>query len=99
MATPLVIASGASVSEGLFCGTLVPIGVFMPAAWDAANLTFQALLSGTWYNIYDDAGTELTAIASTSRYIAFDPTKFVGISSVRVRSGTAGTPVNQSAER
>lgn len=78
-------------------------GIHMPAAWDAANLTFQAapVTGGTFQNIYDDAGIELTMIAAVSRSIALDllagvlaPWRFL-----KIRSGTSGIPVNQASAR
>ena len=75
-------------------------GIVMPAAWTAANLTFQASADGTTYsNMYNSDGTELTVTASTSRYIYLDPAIFASVQFLKIRSGTAGTPVNQEAAR
>ncbi len=78
-------------------------GIIMPAAWDAANLTFQVsnAIDGTYVNLYDDAGNETTVTAAAGRAIAIDvaalqlaPWRYL-----RVRSGTSGTAVAQAAER
>ena len=72
----------------------------MPAAWDAANLTFQSSGDGVnYFNAYDELGAEVTVIASTSRRIRLDPTQWAGIQYIKVRSGTAGAAVNQTVQR
>ena len=97
---PATIANGQSLSGALSLGGLRLFGIVMPAAWTAANLTFQMSPDGgtTWVNMYDTNGTELTATAAVSRFIAFDPTNFASIQSIKVRSGTSGTPVNQGQD-
>lgn len=74
----------------------------MPAAWVAAALTFQACEreGGTFYDLYDDAASpaevsvpvaqqQVVALAKYSVYLA--PLRYI-----KVRSGTAATPVNQT---
>lgn len=97
----VTILSGASISDVIPTGARVPIGIVMPAAWTAANLTFQASADGgtTWVNLYTSDGTELTVTASTSRYITLDPNTWVGVNHLKIRSGTSGSAVNQSADR
>jgi hypothetical protein len=73
----------------------------MPAAWDTAGIT---VLGGNTYgslaNVYDQYGNELTLTVAASRSISLD-----GLESLlpwrylRLRSGTSGTPVNQTAAR
>lgn len=76
------------------------VGIQMPAAWDAANLTFQGSADGTTYfNVYDKAGTEYTVTAAASRYIILNRDDMLGIRYLIIRSGTAGVPVNQTAAR
>lgn len=94
------IALNASLSGAVAIGEKVAIGILMPAAWDAANLTFQGSVDGAAFsNVYDSSGNELTVTAAASRYICLDPTVFVGLNQIKVRSGTNGTPVNQTAAR
>lgn len=98
----LVIPNGASVSDVFEIGSqLSLIAIIMPASWTAANLTFQAAAGagGTYNNVYDDAGTELTVTAAASRFISLNPRYYVGMTNIKVRSGTAGTPVAQEASR
>jgi hypothetical protein len=76
-------------------------GIYMPAAWTAANLTLQASDSsgGTFRDVYDDAGTEEVITAAASRYISLYPDVFAGVRYIKIRSGTTSTPVNQGAAR
>lgn len=94
------IANGASLSDAVDLGGKLLGGILMPAAWTAANLTFQASADGVTYgNVYDAVGDEYTVTAAASRFIALDPSMFSGAQYVKVRSGTAGSPVNQGAAR
>lgn len=77
-----------------------PVGMMMPAAWTAANLTFQVAYDNSDFgNMYDAAGGEVTVTADTDIYIAIDPIDFAGCQYLKVRSGTSGTPVAQAAVR
>lgn len=98
----LTIANGTSLSGALDLSISggPPVGIQMPAAWTAANLTFQVSHDGTTYqNFQDAAGTEIVAVAAASVFIALDPTIWFGVRFLKARSGTAGIPVNQGAER
>lgn len=94
------IANGASLSDAIQTDGATIVGISMPAAWTAANLTFQASHDdATFNNVYDEIGTEKTVIVSTDRHIVLNPVDFIGANSIKIRSGTAGTPVNQGAAR
>jgi hypothetical protein len=98
--TTATIANGASLSAAADLGQKTLVGIEMPAGWTAANLTFQVSDDNVTYNdIYDNAGIELTMIAAASRYIIATPANWIGVRYVKVRSGTAGSPVNQGAAR
>lgn len=91
-------ASGQSMNGQLLSG------IVMPAAWTAANITFQATYdidaaTPVWNDLYDESGNEVTVVAAAARFIRLNPTDFAGISGLKVRSGTTGTPVNQAAAR
>lgn len=101
----ITIANGASLSDAVACNSRSLVGIIMPAAWTAAGLTFQAggftapgLSVGSFANIHNSAG-ELAYTVDASLYIAVDTLDFLGAQQVKVRSGTAGTPVNQGAAR
>lgn len=100
----VTIASGASLSGGV---NISPRGtesslveIVMPAAWTAANLTFQTSNDGvTYQDYYNAAGTEITVMAAAARNIAIDPADFAGAGWLKVRSGTSVAAVNQAAAR
>jgi hypothetical protein len=98
---PLLIASGTSISAiPARINATVLIGVMMPAAWDAAALTFQASLDGVTFSpAYDSNGTELTVTTAAGRYVVIPWTMLAGTEFLHVRSGTFSTPVVQTADR
>lgn len=76
------------------------LAVQMPAAWTAAVLTLQASRDGaTWVDVYDRFGAEVTLQAASSRRIVVEPSLIAGVEYLRLRSGTAASPVNQGADR
>lgn len=96
----VVIAEDAALSGAVYLGAGLPVAIEMPAAWTAAALTFQGSVDGVVFaNVYDDGGTEYAASVAASQHIALDHNAFIGCAFVKVRSGTAGTPVNQVAAR
>ncbi|MGJ5163167.1 hypothetical protein [Bradyrhizobium sp. HKCCYLR1051] len=92
------ILNGASLSDFVALGAKSLVGIEMPAAWTAANLTFQVSTDGgtTFNNLYDASGNEYTVTAAASRYIYLDRNVFFGINAIKVRSGTSSAAVNQS---
>lgn len=99
---PAAIANGAALSAAISLTTGRLFAIQMPAAWTAANLTFQASYDGgaTFCDMYDDAGTEVTVTAAASRYIYIsNPMAWMGVQVIKVRSGTTGSPVNQGGDR
>lgn len=101
------VATGATISNGTALSTAIdlditrPFAFVLPAAWTAANLTFQVSLDGTtWCNLFDDAGTEVTVVALVSQYVVIaNPAKWLGVRFLKIRSGTSGAAVNQGADR
>lgn len=94
------ILSGASLSAAVYLGSGTLSKIIMPATWTAANLTFQTSDDGTTYsNLYDASGTEYVVTAAASRAIIVPVSEFQGFRYMKVRSGTAGVPVNQGADR
>ena len=97
---PATIAASGSLSgeADLYPGILV--GVWMPAVWTAASITFQTLSpdGSTWLELYTYPGAEVTLTVAAGQFIAVDPTQWKGITAVKVRSGTAASPVAQSAQ-
>lgn len=96
-----VIASGASLSSEINLSGSRLFAINMPASWTTANLTFQGSDrgGGTYNNIYDENGNELTVTAAASQFIILEPLKFLGLRNLKIRSGTSGLAVNQGADR
>lgn len=97
------IASAASLSGEVDLAGYRNFAIQMPATWTAANLTFQVATAsgGTFQDLYDDFGNEVTVTAAASRGIALDGMAgaLAAWRYLKIRSGTTGTPVNQAAER
>lgn len=93
------IASGGSLSAAIPVAPLSPIGIVMPAAWDAAPLTFLVSVDDTTFSAMQSMTGEVSASAAAGQYIALNPDLFTGVVSFKIRSGTAGSPVTQTADR
>lgn len=94
------IASGQSLSPGVNLDGLHLCGIRMPAGWDAAGISLQVSYDGqVWRDLYDVSGA-VAIPAGANQHIALELARFVGIGGwIKVRSGTAGAPVNQTADR
>lgn len=85
----------------------VLVGIDMPTTaqgWTAAALTFVASFdpagaSPNPKNFFDDSGAEVTVVVAVGRIIPVDLFARYCMRWMRVRSGTAATPVNQLADR
>jgi hypothetical protein len=96
------IASGASLSGYVEIDEAKHIGIVMPAEWTAADLTFQVSHNGsTWYDLYNDSGTEVTIVADSGRSISLDVAalSLAPWQHLKIRSGTSSVPVTQTAAR
>ena len=98
------ILSGASLSDAVNLGTSGEIiGFVMPATWDAADLTFQASEDGsTFNNLFDDNDAEFVVQAAQARFVGLRQEQanvLKRIKHLKVRSGTAGGAVAQTANR
>jgi len=95
----VTIASGTALTDAINAPNGVAC-IVMPAAWTAANLTFQVSTDGAAFaDLYDATGTEYTVTAAAGRAILLPLADLLGIRFFRIRSGTAATPVNQAAAR
>src|SRR5512140_2312685 len=100
------MASGTALSGAIPLDGQLLAGVGIPAsaAWTDANLTFQVSVDGgaTYYDLWKD-GAEYTVTVPTGRanatFVDLPPADFSAFTHFKVRSGTAGTPVNQGADR
>lgn len=99
-AISVLIASGTSLSAKVNLGVKTVVGIAMPAAWDAADLTFQASADdGASFGEVQDGATPLVQTVSAGTVVQIDPAGWRGLNCLKVRSGASGAPVNQSADR
>jgi hypothetical protein len=97
--TTTLIANGTALSAAISLGNKLLVGIAMPAGWDAAALTFQGSIDGATFLEMQGASAVLTYSAAAGQFIAVDPTLWRGVNVIKVRSGTSGAPVNQTADR
>jgi hypothetical protein len=97
----VTILNGASLSGAINIGAKMLCAITIPVSWSAAGLSFQVSDDGgaTWGNVYDSTGTEVTVTAAAGQRVSINSLAFAGVDFIKVRSGTAGTPVNQLADR
>jgi hypothetical protein len=99
------IASGQSLSGEVDLEDAEYVSIVMPAAWDAASLTFQAspTSGGTFYDVYNAGGSEMSLTVAAQRVVTMRQTNvhelLPTLRYIKIRSGTSGTPVNQTAQR
>jgi hypothetical protein len=97
------IADEGNLSAGVRLGNVAPVAIHIGAGWIAADLTFQASIDGgaTWVNVHESGtDTELTVQAGASRFIGLleaQAQPLAGVQWIKVRSGTSGAPVTQTA--
>lgn len=95
------IASTKNLSGAVYLGRALRIyAIKMPAAWDAAGLTFQTSVDGTtWSDVYLPNGDEYSVSVAASTWVLLDPTYLEGLGPyIKLRSGSSGSPVNQTAD-
>jgi len=96
------ILNGASLSDAVELKGHSVLRIAMPAAWTAADLSFQISDDNgtTFRNVYWDWGPEMVIDAAAAMTIELSPfVQLHHIDQIKVRSGTAGTPVNQGDAR
>lgn len=97
-----VIPNGATGLSGeIWLNGFLLSAIQMPSTWVTANLTLQGSLDGVNFaNVYDKSGNEVVLTAAASRLIQLNSSEFVhGYVKLKIRSGTAASPVNQTADR
>lgn len=101
-AIPVPIAAGVTGLSGqINIGGKTLVGIAFPVAWVTASLSFQASADGgvTFGELLDEAAAAKVIASVTggaNTVVAVDPTKWRGITCIKVRSGTSGAPVNQT---
>lgn len=102
----VTIAASASESSAIeIQGQINGFAIEMPTEWTTAAITFLGAHGpdGTYKKIVGDTGTELSVTAATSEIIVVDTATKVqalrAMKYIKVRSGTAASPVVQTANR
>lgn len=97
------IANAGSLSGAVDLGTMRPARLVVPAAWTAAAISFDVSADGVTYGpLYDQYGSEVSISSANvvaSRQIVLDPTLFMSVRYLKVRSGLNGAVVAQGAQR
>lgn len=96
----VTIEANTSISDAVRLNGWKIARIKFPDAWTAANITFQESYDGeTYANAYDSSGEiSISVTAGVSRAFSGE-TLLPAVKYLKVRSGTAVTPVAQSAER
>jgi hypothetical protein len=94
----VTIAADGNLSSAADLGYCSPVRLEVPTIV-SASLTFQLSEDGVTYrNLYDEFGTEVTVTASTgNRIIRLNPAEWWNALRIKIRSGTAATPVTQTS--
>lgn len=94
------IANGASLSGAVDLSTQCLIGLSMPSTWvTTAVITFAGSTDNVTFNPIYYQGSEFTiSEAAASRQITIDPTALLPWRYIKIRSGTAASPVNRSQD-
>jgi hypothetical protein len=85
-------------SEILDLGAARLLAIQMPSAWTATVLTFLASSDGETFAPVYIADIEYSVAVAASRIVMLDFNLY-GLQYIQLRSGTAGTPVQQAADR
>lgn len=95
------IANGQSLSAALKLNGGFLEGVYMPAAWTAAGLSFAVCETeaGTYVPLVDSLGAEVTLTVAAGQAIALPIGAVRGWNWIKLRSGTSAAAVNQGADR
>ena len=98
---PVVIAQNQAISGEIDIGGWTLVGIWVPAAWITAGISFQGSIDGiTFGELVDQTNTAIAVSSITGGaavFVALDPAKFRALRAIKVRSGTSGAPVNQTA--
>ena len=73
--------------------------IIMPAAWTAAGITFKAGYTTGTADVFGSDGNEVALVVVAVHYVPIPTGLLHGANYIKIRSGTAATPVAQAAER
>jgi len=93
----VTIADSASLSDEIDLGDAVLVALQPDSAWDTNAVSFQARGADPALGTLKYEGVEVSfAAVAAEDFVTFSPSKFAGVRFLKVRSGTAGSAVNQS---
>lgn len=94
------IAAGQSLSDAVDLGPFALVAIETDANWTMAAISFQWSSDGTtWVDPVNVAGVPVeTASVAASKAVLLDPADFASFRWLKVRSGTASSPVAQSSD-
>lgn len=96
----VVIAQSASLSGAIELPSATLLGLIMPSAWSAADITYQGSNDGsTWYDLHSDTAGEVTSSVTAGKLVSVYPEDFIACRWLRLRSGTSAAAVAQAAAR
>jgi hypothetical protein len=98
IAEEIVIPSGQSQSDLILLSGGELESVQMPSGWDAAALTLLGSNDGTNYFPVTNGTAEVSLTVAASQTVLV-PAIVKGVRFLKLRSGVAATPVNQTANR
>lgn len=101
------IANAGSLSGVVGLDGMVLMAIQFPAAWTAADITFDGSVDGVTYApVFDDAGTEVKIAAAATATLAGKVCvnasileKLAALYAIKIRSGVSGAVVAQGAQR
>lgn len=97
--TIATIPSGQSLSDVIVMGATRITAIVIDGTWTAGVMTFQASIDGvTFYPVYDKAGSEVTYTVASDRYVKAEPSDFLGVCFLKIRSGTFSSGSNQDQD-
>lgn len=108
---PVTVGEGSSINVTIGSGFTPPsnysdLGLMrlgridMPAAWDAAKLSFSVSSNGENYRpLFDKDGNEYTVTVAAGRSTLIPLADMLSVRYISVRSGTTAATVAQSANR
>ena len=82
-------------------GVIAVVGIIMPQAWTAANVTILGSPFGAnFYDLYDGLpGTELMFNLRPGVMVSINPNRLRCCAAIRLRSGTHAAPIVQATTR
>ena len=101
VAQSVTIPSGSTgLSSGFALNSAFAVAIYVPSGWVTANITFQGSIDGgtTYGNLKTSGGSEVTInVTAAGDLYNLNPVDYASCTHLKIRSGTSGTPVNQSS--